>query len=234
MKNLLSALLFVIALFTISGKASAQRTINSVGSTEDTKPLRFIEGIELQMDGTSTYTASTEKTDLTASKVKPTGVSLDDAQPLIECIGSWQIKYAQLLDREVEKLGNISLFRFIEEWWQTPYRYGGTGKSGIDCSAFAGLLLSSVYGFQLPRTARDQYNATEKVEPADMKEGDLVFFNTRGGISHVGVFLGDGYFVHSSTSQGVTISHLEDDYYKARFRGAGRPVSVVETEIASN
>ena len=155
-------------------------------------------------------------------------------QPLIECIGSWQIKYAQLLNREVEKLGNISLFRFIEEWWQTPYRYGGTGKTGIDCSAFAGLLLSSVYGFQLPRTARDQYNATEKVEPEDMKEGDLVFFNTRGGISHVGVYLGEGYFVHSSTSQGVTINNLEDDYYKARFRGAGRPVAEADTEIAYN
>jgi lipoprotein Spr len=70
--------------------------------------------------------------------------------------------------------------------------------------------------------AKDQYAASKKLERAEMKEGDLVFFNTRGGVSHVGVYLTNGYFVHSSTKYGVIISNLNEGYYKQRFIGAGR------------
>lgn len=135
-----------------------------------------------------------------------------------------QFKYAQLLNRDVESLTNFSLFSFIDEWWGTRYRYGGTGKSGIDCSAFTGLLMTSVFSIAMPRTAREQYAACQKLKEDEMQEGDLVFFNTRGGVSHVGVYLGDGYFVHSSCSNGVTISNLEDSYYRRRFIAGGRPI----------
>ncbi|RYF85151.1 MAG: glycoside hydrolase [Chitinophagaceae bacterium] len=141
-----------------------------------------------------------------------------------EACNAIQFKYAQLMDMEIESISNISLFAFIDEWWATAYRYGGTTKKGIDCSALTSLLLSTVYAIGVPRTARDQYAASDKIEREDMQEGDLVFFNTRGGISHVGVYLNNDYFVHSSTSSGVTISSLNDSYYSKRFIGAGRPV----------
>lgn len=144
------------------------------------------------------------------------------AMILTEKCKALQFKYAQILDREVEAISSISLFSFIDEWWHTRYRYGGTTKKGIDCSAFTRLLQTEVYGFELPRTAREQYAACEKIADEDMMEGDLVFFNTRGGVSHVGVYVGGGYFVHASSSTGITIDHLDNDYYKKRFISAGR------------
>jgi len=133
-----------------------------------------------------------------------------------------QFKYAQLLNVEVEALANNALYQFIEEWWATRYRYGGQTRSGIDCSAFAGTLVSSIYGISLPRTARDQYSICKKLEREEMQEGDLVFFNTRGGVSHVGVYLGNGYFTHASVGNGVTISNLDEKYYSRKFISGGR------------
>ncbi len=144
------------------------------------------------------------------------------AMILTEKCKAIQFKYAQILDREIEAIANISLFSFVDEWWRTRYRYGGTTKKGIDCSAFTRLLQEEVYGFELPRTAREQYAACEKIADEDMMEGDLVFFNTRGGVSHVGVYVGGGYFVHASSSQGITIDNLDNSYYKKRFISAGR------------
>lgn len=133
-----------------------------------------------------------------------------------------QFKYALILNREVESIQNKALYTFIDDWFGTRYRFGGTTKKGIDCSSLTGQLLKDVYNLEVPRTAREQYAASFRVEKENMIEGDLVFFNTRGGISHVGIFLGEGYFVHASSSSGVTISHLEDAYFKNRFLGAGR------------
>ena len=140
----------------------------------------------------------------------------------IENCSSLQFKYALILNVEVESLGNNALYQFVEEWWATRYRYGGKTKEGVDCSAYAGTLLSSIYGISTPRTARDQYSVCRKLEREELMEGDLVFFNTRGGVSHVGVYLGNGYFTHASVGNGVTISHLDEKYYSRKFIGGGR------------
>ena len=147
--------------------------------------------------------------------MKPVGMAT-------EFCSSLQFKYAQLLNSNVELVTNTSLIGFIDDWWGTKYRYGGTTKKGIDCSSFTGLLMGSVFGFALPRTAKQQYSVCSKLNKDDMLEGDLVFFNTRGGVSHVGVYLGDGYFVHSSSSAGVTINSLNESYYSRKFIGGGR------------
>jgi cell wall-associated NlpC family hydrolase len=135
---------------------------------------------------------------------------------------SAQFKYAILMDIEIEALDNQALYNYIDDWWGTPYRMGGSSRSGIDCSAFVQGLLFTVYGASLPRVAKEQKSSCEAIGNEDMREGDLVFFNTRGGVSHVGVYLHNNKFVHASTSGGITISDLREDYWSRRYLGAGR------------
>ncbi|MFT3705507.1 MAG: NlpC/P60 family protein [Agriterribacter sp.] len=143
-----------------------------------------------------------------------------------------QFKYAIKMDVEVERLANAELYRFIESWWGTPYRMGGSTLKGIDCSAFTQTLLSVVYGQTVPRTAHEQKLYCVAVDLSDLKEGDLLFFNTRRGqaITHVGIYLQQDQFVHASSSNGVTISSLQDSYWSKKFKGAGR---VVEEKIVA-
>ena len=82
--------------------------------------------------------------------------------------------------------------------------------------------MSAVYGITVPRNSRDQYDATKKIKKIQLLEGDLVFFNTRGGISHVGVYIGNNKFAHASTSNGVMISDLDEDYFARRYVASGR------------
>ena len=200
-------------------RTTGQHTVNT--------HLKFIEGIEINRDPKASYIAQAHTT-------QPAGLPHISGNTTIENSLSIQFKYALLLNREVEYISNVKLYQFIEDWWETKYRYGGSSKKGIDCSAFSGLLFTSVFDVNIPRTARDQYDACSKVDKSNMAEGDLVFFNTRGGISHVGVYLGDGYFVHASTSNGVTINNLDsDEYYQKRFISAGRPIRSVPGDIAA-
>lgn len=132
-------------------------------------------------------------------------------------------KYAIKMNVEVEKLTNTALYDFIDYWWATPYKLGGATKKGIDCSAFTQLLLSSIYNIKIPRTAHAQKSTVLPVEPENLKEGDLIFFNTRGrGISHVGIYLHDNKFVHAASSRGVMISSLTENYWTQKYAGAGR------------
>ncbi|RYY50546.1 MAG: NlpC/P60 family protein [Chitinophagaceae bacterium] len=220
MKNLRLIAVIFLALPAISFSARAQKSV------------KFIDGIELKSDAVA-YAASNPTTEATALPVihhaGSNATSLTTVKHAVgkmatEACNAIQFKYSQLMDVEIESISNISLFAFIDEWWNTAYRYGGTTKKGIDCSALTGLLLSTVYAVGVPRTAREQYAASDKIAREDMQEGDLVFFNTKGGISHVGVYLNNDRFVHASTSSGVTISSLNDDYYSKRFIGAGRPI----------
>ena len=139
----------------------------------------------------------------------------------METASALQMKYAILMNTEVENIKNMDLLKKIDDWYGTRYCMGGTTSKCIDCSAFMQILFSSVYGMNLPRTAREQYRASTRISRTDLAEGDLVFFNTRGGVSHVGFYLQNNKFVHASTG-GVTISDLFDPYYLRRFIGVGR------------
>ncbi len=115
---------------------------------------------------------------------------------------------------------------YVSQWLNSPYKYSGMSKSGVDCSGFSTRVMQDVYGIKLPRTAEMQYENGQKLSDGKRKAGDLVFFrNVRGrgrGIDHVGVFLGDNKFAHASASAGVVISDLDEDYYQERYVGACR------------
>jgi len=91
---------------------------------------------------------------------------------------------------------------------------GGTTKTCIDCSAFTGTMMRDVYRINLPRTAAEQYTASNRVDRENLKEGDLIFFKAKHGyINHVGIYLHNNKFVHASTSNGVMISDLNENYW---------------------
>jgi len=133
-------------------------------------------------------------------------------------------KYAEMIGLEQKEISNYPLYKFVDKWYGTHYRLGGEDERGIDCSGFARKLYGDVYGIDLTRTAMDQYKSCTRDKcAANAQEGDLVFFKQKSKrITHVGVYLANDYFVHSSTSQGVVISNLKDDYWHRHYAGIGR------------
>lgn len=103
------------------------------------------------------------------------------------------------------------------------YRFGGATPAGFDCSGFV-MYVFDKHGIKLPRTADKQYEVGKTIKSkSDLKTGDLVFFETyEKGASHVGIYQGDGKFVHASSSKGVTVSGLSESYYAQRYLGARR------------
>jgi lipoprotein Spr len=211
----------------IAQLATAQTSINKISITNigESASSSTIDGISFTPDGIlkTTESGGTKSIKMVATPVvtKKNSTIFEAANSVIENLSTLQFKYAMMMNVEVESLKNVSLLGFVDDWFGTRYRLGGTTKKGIDCSALTSALLLAVYGFNIPRTARQQYDATEHIDKDELKEGDLVFFNTKGGVSHVGVYLENDYFLQAST-HGVKISNLDDHYYSKRFICGGR------------
>ncbi|HXD37936.1 MAG TPA: C40 family peptidase [Rhodanobacter sp.] len=108
-------------------------------------------------------------------------------------------------------------------------RGGHNPSTGFDCSGFVRYVFSHAIGLQLPNTSASQFLAGVKVTREDIRPGDLVFFHTRGRhhISHVGIYISNGRFIHSpTTGKSVEISSLDDGYWAKRFAGAKRPAAM--------
>ncbi len=118
---------------------------------------------------------------------------------------------------------NMALYEAVNSWLGVPYKYGGTDRKGIDCSAFVGTIYKEVYGVTLNRTANDMLRDVKLIAKSQLKEGDLVFFtNSKGKVSHVGIYLKEDLFAHASTSNGVSVSRLDNKYWEKHFYKGGR------------
>ncbi|MDB5206513.1 MAG: hypothetical protein JWR72_1588 [Flavisolibacter sp.] len=211
---LLAALLFSISTTTVFAQTGKQVTPEASKTSYkfldniSVDPVADEPSIPVKMVGVP----SVKKDLLLAAKASDGNV---------EAAGALQFKYSQLLDVEVETVKNTNLFRVIDDWYGVKYLYGGETKRGIDCSALMQVFFTALYGISLPRTAKMQYDFARRISRTELKEGDLLFFNTRGGVSHVGMYLQNNKFVHASV-RGVAISDMFEPYYASRLIGTGR------------
>ncbi len=193
---------------------------------------RFLDHSEVRPDKSVVKTESGGKGAAGEEIIKEKQETIILPTPAVETATSLQMKYALLLDTEVEEAKSLRVYSYLEQWLGTRYCMGGTTKNCIDCSAFTQMFFSSIYGITIPRTAREQFKATTRISRTELREGDLLFYNTRGGVSHVGVYLQNNKFAHASSSDGVTISDMFDPYWMKRFIGVGR-IKNVEKDFTS-
>ncbi len=138
---------------------------------------------------------------------------------IISLIGTANIQAEELKEVKVED----QLISNAKAHLGSPYLFGGTSHEGFDCSGFSQVVFKQT-GIDIPRTTGEQFETGIAVKKEDLQKGDLIFFETiRKGPSHLGIYIGDNKFIHSSSSKGVAISNLDDPYYWGpRYLGARR------------
>lgn len=125
----------------------------------------------------------------------------------------------------------LGLQEEIKEYLGIPYRSGGTSPKGMDCSGFARTIYANLFGIELPHNSAAQFSfpKLQKIDEDELQTGDLVFFSRKKRINHVGVYLGDGNFIHATNGKGIVISSLDDQHWKTRMVGTKRPMSFDKT-----
>jgi len=230
LKTILAAFAFTIFLVSCTSlkplsNTNSKPTPPQTGS-DNKKEVKFLEISSSDDASLEAKEVKKEVHSSGAQSVKSGDIISRDYKPVeIEKASALQIKYALLLNTEVEQIQNLALYQNIDDWYGTRYKLGGTTKNGIDCSAFVQTIFLSAFAVTLPRMAKDQYKVTHRISRTELREGDLLFFNTRGGVSHVGIYLRNNKFVHASVS-GVMISDMFDPYYVRHFIAAGRVTSL--------
>ncbi|MDR0970797.1 MAG: C40 family peptidase [Bacteroidales bacterium] len=127
-------------------------------------------------------------------------------------------------EKKDNKKQKDKLAQYCSSWLGVPHKLGGNTKKGVDCSGFVIEVYKEIYGISLPRTASDMANMVDKIKDRkDLKQGDLVFFKgNKSKINHVGIFLEENSFIHTSTSKGVMISSMDDIYWSKHYLFGGR------------
>ncbi len=212
-----SYIIIVIMLVLTASCHSVKKTTST--KKKSAQKREFINGIEVTL-GSTTKTKHNTNSDPNGNTKKESENYTSKSEK--EKAHYLQLKYAVFIDVPTNKLKNIELLELIDKWWGTKYCIGGNTLKCIDCSGFTQILQREIFYTTLPRTSQEQYKESRRVELEDLREGDLVFFGSGRSISHVGVYLQNNKFVHASTSVGVTITDLNDKYWKPKFVGGGR------------
>lgn len=128
------------------------------------------------------------------------------------------------IDKKKLRADQILLLEEAMTWLGTPYRYGGQDYSGTDCSGLTMTVYNKALGIKLPRNSAEQQKFCKAISKKSLNAGDLLFFCTgkdKNRVSHVGLYIGDGRFIHSSSSRGVIISHIDENYYATNYHSSG-------------
>jgi len=107
-------------------------------------------------------------------------------------------------------------------WIGTPYLPGGSTKNGADCSGFVSSVFMEKERMYIPRSTTEEYKMGKDISEDNLIIGDLVFFGSGRRVNHVGIYVGRGNFIHASSSNGVMVSPLDDNYWKPKYMGARR------------
>ncbi len=135
-----------------------------------------------------------------------------------------QTSFAPLGQALLTGTQGLAIVTTAKSFMGVPYVFGGTTPAGFDCSGLVQYVFK-MNGIDIPRLADEQYNLGRAVNLNQLTAGDLVFFTTyTSGVSHVGIYLGDGNFLHASSSKGVKIDSLNNEYWRPRFVGARKVV----------
>ncbi|KXK04556.1 MAG: Lipoprotein SPR [Chlorobi bacterium OLB4] len=204
------------------------------------KSLLIILGIAVFLGGCSSSRELSRDRDLT-------GNSDDNSEELIASttltsknhiskgnLESLSSSLTRIVTKDVSTTKEMDEVMFkVIEYLNTPYLWGGTTKRGIDCSAFVQSVMYQALGIMIPRTSYEQSRVGEPVETENLQFGDLVFFDTmnKGRVTHVGIYLSDGYFVHSGSRTGVIVASLDSDYYSRTFLFAKRVIGLDNTDF---
>lgn len=128
-----------------------------------------------------------------------------------------------LINDETGPIDQGKMGKIIASYLRTPYKLGGTGKLGIDCSGLVYVVFRDYNSTRLPTTSRGLYKQLRRVNYKNAHYGDLLFFSfDNSEVSHVGIYVGNSKFVHASKTKGVIISSMTEDYYRTNFKGARR------------
>ncbi len=199
---------------------------------DELKEINGLKGNALKA-GQKIYLAKIN-TELREDESKAYGIPAEKATPAVT---SARLEEVKELSTSEDVLADLSiqerLILFAKKMLHLPYRFGGNGAFGLDCSAYVQKVYSFI-GLSIPRSAREQFNLGESVDKDDLATGDLVFFRTYASFpSHVGIYLGDNLFIHaSSLSKKITIDSLETPYYFRHFIGAKRIIPENDPDIS--
>ena len=192
---------------------SATKTVSKVKEISK-KDAELMAKIQAKKEGSSkAITTSVNQQKKTTTQGKPATVQVKHkvtnhtAKPL----------------RTVPVSGNVKeILTYANTFTGVPYKFGGTTPAGFDCSGYIRHVFQKV-GVQLPRQADEQYTVGKKVEKQNLQPGDLVFFETyEPGVSHSGIYIGDGQFISATSSSGVAVADIDDSYWGPRYVGAKR------------
>ena len=129
------------------------------------------------------------------------------------------------INENQEKSNLDKLLAEYKQWKNTPYRYGSTGQAGTDCSGFVQAIYKETFHIDLPRDSSSQVLRGNSIETSSLKPGDLVFYRINSHLKHVGIYIGNHKFMHSSTTLGVMISNMDLPYWQKRYWTSRRVLS---------
>jgi cell wall-associated NlpC family hydrolase len=213
-------IIFIISIFYFLGcsaSSTSGRYGKSTTKTERPSSVKFSSEDSLNAEDPYSYLDEEDEEDEFPEEESEIDIAKILAQINKSSENSFDISTERSTTREM-------MLMEIIKYLNTPYKFGGNSKNGIDCSAFTQTIYNNSLSVLLLRSAREQFTQGLSIEKSSLKFGDLVFFNTRRRVrpGHVGIFIGGNLFAHSSSKQGVIISSLDHEYYSRTYMGARR------------